>query len=606
VTPLRRFFLTLFCVGVAACASSKPQDTEAQSGTSMDFPGGEIGKSDAFGRALIGLADPYPADLTLDFRGLRLQRDMEMRRALGWAVAARVLAPVPLYGLADAQPDKPIEIDGGMPTVPRWQTWYGVDDFRRVFQRLYGELGAERRDIGEPFTFEEIDAALLWNAAAVDRSSRWPLDRFLRHVERLGICPVDQDAASCARSLQSNFSGGAAGNARITYSPGTITHLLKNYGAQLACLDALDALSIDHVPVEEFTNFTACLDAEFPRDAALIKAQWVRADFGRGVPVYDTDADALERIIGDGQSAHWAGGDRTAQPGPDEIFTVRLRNGDLYRLAGLHVMTKELRHWVWVTLWWSDTPNKDFGEDRPAAFKTNLDSVWSHYKMAVVTHYRERDPDPGQSFDEYPSLQAALRVKHGDSTWASNPYIEHGRGNARTNCIGCHQHGGSTVAYDRDDDGALDPLVPEDIIADGYRFPLNGRVQIRRTFPMDYLWSTQRVDNLRQVMLTEVSHFERVDRDPISVRIGLLLETAGLAESGREIFSNQCTSCHGVDGLGGAVGPSLADRVPTLDEKSLLEVLLKGRNSMPAWPHLADQELADLHTFLRSAFDADF
>lgn len=602
---MRRLSLTLLCLVVAACATSKPQDLDASGASSVDFPGGEMGKSDVFGRALIGLADAYPADLSLDFDGLRLQRDMVMRRQLGWAVARRVLEPVPLYGLADIQADKPIEIEGGMPTVPRWQTWYGVDDFRRVFQRLYGELGPERRSAGEPFTFQEIDEALLWNAAAIDRSSRWPLDRFLRHVERLGVCPPAQDAASCARSLQSNFSGGTAGNARITYSPSTITHLLKNYGAQLACLDVLDDLSIDRVPVDEFANFTACLDAEFPRDAALIKAQWVRADFGREVPVYDTHAEALERVIGDGKSAHWSRGDRTAQPGPEEIFTVRLRNGDLYRLAGLHIMTKELRHWVWVTLWWSDTPDKDFGEDRPADFTAGLDAVWSHYKMAVVTHYRERDPDPGQGFDAYPSLQAALRVEHGDSTWASNPYIEHGRGNARTNCIGCHQHGGSTVAYDRDNDGALDPLIPEDIITDGYRFPLNGRVQIRRTFPADYLWSTQRVDNLRQVMLTEVSHFERVDQDPVEVRIEQVLDTTGLAESGRHLFANQCTSCHGVDGLGGLGGPSLAERVPKLDDASLLESLLEGRDAMPAWPHLADQELADIHVFLRKAFDSD-
>ena len=600
-----RLYVTILVLGLAACATSKPEAPAAQAPASMDFPGGEMGKTDVFGRALIGQADPYPADLSLDFQGLRLQRDMGYRRALGWAVAGRILSPVPLYGLASAQPDKPIEIHGGMPTVPRWQTWYGVDDFRRVFQRLYGELGPDRRGARAPFTGEEIDAALKWNAAAVDRSSRWPLERYLRHVERLGECRPDEDAATCARTLQSNFSGGAAGNARITYSPGTITHLLGNYGAQLGCLEALDALSIDRVPVEESTNFTACLDAEFPRDAVLMKAHWVRADFDRGMFVYDTDADALEGIIGDGKSAHWADGERTAKPGADEIYTVRLRNGDVYRLAGLHIMTKELRHWVWVTLWWSDTPDQDFGADRPGEFVNALDSVWSHYKMAVAVHFRERDPDPGQWFDAHPSLAAALRVKHGDSTWASNPYIEHGRGNARTNCIGCHQHGGSTVAYDEDDDGTLDPLMPEDIISDGYRFPLNGRVQIRRTFPMDYLWSTQRVDNLRQVMLTEEAHFERVDRDPIEVRVELLMDTPGLAETGHEIFSNHCTSCHGVDGLGGAVGPPLGDRVPKLGEDELFGTLLQGMGAMPTWPHLADQELADLHTFLRDAFDPD-
>ena len=122
---------------------------------------------------------------------------------------------------------------------------------------------------------------------------------------------------------------------------------------------------------------------------------------------------------------------------------------------------------------------------------------------------------------------------------------------------------------------------------------------------MDYLWSTQRVDNLRQVMLTEEAHFERVDRDPIEVRVELLMDTPGLAETGHEIFSNHCTSCHGVDGLGGAVGPPLGDRVPKLGEDELFGTLLQGMGAMPTWPHLADQELADLHTFLRDAFDPD-
>ncbi|NIS36800.1 MAG: hypothetical protein GWN73_40355, partial [Actinobacteria bacterium] len=67
-------------------------------------------------------------------------------------------------------------------------------------------------------------------------------------------------------------------------------------------------------------------------------------------------------------------------------------------------------------------------------------------------------------------LASALRAAAGGPSWCSNPYIEHGRGNARTNCIGCHQHGGSEVFTDRDGDGALDRFVLEDVIADEMQF----------------------------------------------------------------------------------------------------------------------------------------
>ena len=103
----------------------------------------------------------------------------------------------------------------------------------------------------------------------------------------------------------------------------------------------------------------------------------------------------------------WGDGDRRASPTEDKIVTIRLRNGDIYRLAGLHIMTKELRHWLWITLWWSDRPDEDFGADRPASFQA-LDPVWSQYKMGVVVDYLEGDPDPASRFLEHPTLAAAL------------------------------------------------------------------------------------------------------------------------------------------------------------------------------------------------------
>ena len=59
----------------------------------------------------------------------------------------------------------------------------------------------------------------------------------------------------------------------------------------------------------------------------------------------------------------------------------------------------------------------------------------SNYKMAVTVDYQERDSDPA-AVQCYPSLAEVLQATSADGfTWNSNPYIEHGRGNARTNCI---------------------------------------------------------------------------------------------------------------------------------------------------------------------------
>jgi len=608
-------FLPVFAYAALAAAACSDK---AASDSTLDFPAqGASGKEDAFGRKLLGIAAPYPTDATLVEREQVLKSDMSARREAGWAVAKRVLESVPLLGLADENATAASDT-AGIPNVPRWQTWYGVEDFKRMFVELYTRLGAVGRSERTPFSQTDLDSVEAWNAAALDRSNRWPLDRYLEHVAALGVCPEGMPADECARHQQSQFSGAAAGNARITYSPATVRHLLENYGAIIDCLEGLGALPLDAAPSDG--NFTYCFEREFPVDAVLIKAQWVRSDFGRKLPAFDTDAAALTKVIGSTQSADWgtgatsaAGtevvvGDRQADPKADAIYTTRMKNGDTYRLAALHIMTKELRHWTWVTLWWSDRPNVDFGEDRPASFGT-LDPVWSNYKMCVVVDYVEGDNDPGARFADHPTLAAAIAVpatEGGAPTWCSNPYVEHGRGNARTNCIGCHQHGGSLAGQDLDNDGRPDPFVLERVIDSENLFPNNGRTQIRNVFPTDYLWSPLRVDDLAHVMSHEVTTFDQLDgRDP-DVRAARVLDLTGDATRGSQIFATTCARCHGADGRGTVDAPSLYERVPTLSDAQIARTLITGKNNrMPAWgASFDDQALADLVAHLEATFSS--
>ncbi|MGB0592215.1 MAG: cytochrome c [Myxococcota bacterium] len=569
-----------------------------------EFPSGLSGKADVFGRALIGIAQPYNADLGLSLQEERLRTDMAFRRQVAWDIVQRVIDPVPLLGVAElGASNEELEVaEGDIPTVARWQTWYGVEDFKRMFRELYGNLTPEERAARTPFTPESIAEIERWNAAAQERSERWPLDRFLKHVSELGVCPEGMEAEDCAQSLQSNFSGATSGNARITYSPSTIRHLLENYGPILTCLEALDQLDPNATPENEDQNFTYCMESEFPADAVLTKAHWIRSDFNRTMPAFDTDAAGLSRVIGETKTADWAAGDRQVDPLADKIVTIRLRNGDMYRLAGLHIMTKELRHWVWTTMWWSDQPDSDFGEDRPASVQA-LGPVWANYKMGVVVDYKEGDADPSARFPDQPSLAAALGATQGETTWLSNPYVEHGRGNARTNCIGCHQHGGSTLGPDLDGDGTPDALDIELIITNDVLYPQNGRTQQRTLFPTDYLWSTLRVDSLAQVIKTESGNFDFADAQLAADRVSQILALPRDHFQGAVEFDANCRACHGADGKGTSAAPDLYERVPTLSDEELITTLIYGRDGgMPAWGHFSDRQLADIYAHLRQTF----
>ena len=110
-----------------------------------------------------------------------------------------------------------------------------------------------------------------------------------------------------------------------------------------------------------------------------------------------------------------------------------------------------------------------------------LGGVWSAPTVrAIVTAFAEKDPDPAASFrTTKPSLADALAVvdANGPATWCSNPYLELGAHNAKTNCIGCHQHGGTDA-------------TTQAILATPALFPDNSRAKVRKNFPTDYVFTT--------------------------------------------------------------------------------------------------------------------
>jgi hypothetical protein len=283
-----------------------------------------------------------------------------------------------------------------------------------------------------------------------------------------------------------------AGQACQTRGPGTFDVLVSAGGKA-----ARGMLEVDYSAPD--VPWAACLPSAFPSDAVVVKADWRRVLPDMPLAVYDTSAEGLARRLSEGGKFNWGPGDGTADPGPDDIYTAQVGTGNVYRLAALHIMTKELDHWLWITLWWSPstTSDLDFGADRPADVRA-LGGPWGHYKMCVTTAFEERDPAPDGGFGG--TLGKALAAVNGrggavPASWCSNPYLEVGDGNADTNCLGCHQHAGTG-------------LLPETILGDPVLFPAHGRTVVRNNFPSDYSYAVDQGDRLSRLFADVVAYWD--------------------------------------------------------------------------------------------------
>jgi hypothetical protein len=430
-------------------------------------------------RRAVGKAQPYPADVYSEDDAARFASSKKARRELGWRVLAKVLSPVSIAAASEVD-------SGGYATIPLFRTWLGGDELDRMFAKVYGDLGKDRRLKHDPPTDVETSAAFDWNATSLGQNSE--ADYFRRIAQLDGPAAVD----------------GLAGNPRTAYSPGYVAQYLVDYWAIAGCDGKTNSFTFQTPGVSD-TNFTDCFSHEFARDAAVVKASWRRNDalVTDGLAVQDTSADTLrQRLAGNLDNAGWPQqGMPMVQAGPDMAYTIQLQGGERYSLVGLHIITKELRHWVWTTIWWSPKADEDFGQDRPDAIR-DLGGPWKNYKMCAVTDFDERDPDPRGGFDG--SLGDALEAVHGPQTWCSNAFIEKGDHNARTNCIGCHQHAGDTTGLTK-------------IIDDEANYPSTGRTKVRESFPADYSWafatpdSPDPKDRLLRTVVNRIRSFQHQD-----------------------------------------------------------------------------------------------
>lgn len=470
----RKLLGILLGISVAAAAgcSASSQETEE-----ADAQEGELRPLE---RKAIGKAVDYPADRTLRTKLEQLEGSQKLRRAAAWKAVGRALTPIKVA-------DPTVKVDGQPATIPMFRTWYGKDDFERMFGKMYSDRTSVDRKARRPFTATDAKRAFEWNATSLGASS-------------------DKDYFERIRQVKEDTSvQGLGGNHRVAYSPAILSHLMGEYGTLAACLPKLEANAIK--PEEEpasKTNFAPCFNAEFPADAALVKMSWYRANFGAErlpMPTYDTSATTIAaKMSGVSEQGGWGKGVGTADPDDKAIYTVNMSDGTKFRMPAMHLVTKELREWLWITIWWSDKPDDDFGADRPEEIK-RLGGPWGNYKMNVSVSYEEKDPDPRGGFTG--SLGDAIQASYtgvGKPSWVSNPYLEKGAPNAQSNCIGCHQHAGTNENS-------------ESILGQPEKFPSASRTKIRKNFPADYLWAvTSTPERLAGIIDDQIKHYDSVDR----------------------------------------------------------------------------------------------
>ena len=85
------------------------------------------------------------------------------------------------------------------------------------------------------------------------------------------------------------------------------------------------------------------------------------------------------------------------------------------------------------------------------------------------------------------------------------------------------------------------------------------------------------------------------------VLVSIVPALAQTPDPGRPQFDSRCARCHGGDGNGGELGPSILARLPSRDDAELAELIREGlpQAGMPGFP-IADAELRPLLAFLRT------
>lgn len=372
------------------------------------------------GRRLVGPGIEYvPTSLDSEKLANDLNRSMQKRRRFAWEVIQKVTANVSVSNIQTG--------------VPLWMTWYSPSEIKNLFEIAYTDPNKKMGKNG--FDAAYVTSIIKNPALGNSNLKEKEFNKFLARIN------------AAEKSGKLGTISGINGSRRQGFtmvSPAYVQHVLENFVGISNC----DSVNIDkYLDLMGQKSFSPCMP-EFPRQSVMIKTSWEKVpDF---MDNFDLSAEALgttyaqslEPRSKNATPVPWPrvkGQAKVPMPGPDKIFRITGRDDTQWALRAIHIVTKEIREWVWITLSWSANPDVDFGQDRPA----NILAPWNNYKMMVVTSFEENDATP--YFDAKGEPLLALKAIHDFKaskegkkvlTWASDPHIE--IEHFKSNCIGCH------------------------------------------------------------------------------------------------------------------------------------------------------------------------
>lgn len=489
-------YIRIAIVAATVCSAGLFVSTAPTAAQTVLSAEGSSALASGEGRLRIGRGKDYvpsnvPAHVLFD----QLKGSMKARRDFAWSVVEKMLEPQRITLLDDVS-----EVE-----VPLWQTWYegrpsaasGNRELDQVFLK-YFELLKAALDIDPRADLKPIVDATIAEFATKDLSSSL----------------TDDNLSSTLHQHSSSEAGDLIGQGTTMFSPSFIEHaMLEARGIHECTLDSATASSAP----PSTNQFSPCI-LEFPRSAVMIKTAWI--PLGAGAQDHATDAAAITTVINDGT---WPRVPRIPVD-RSEIYTNVSSDGTEFALNGIHFVTKDVREWVWITLWWDPDANEDFGADRPDSIANFNNGVWKNYKMCVNSSFEEGDPMPWSDYTgDQASLGASLKATvdaiqahlndgadvavgqpadgallpaalgpwtgsaNNQTSWCSNPNIETHAANGRTNCIGCHQ-----IAFTQNEARSQLAGVP---IPASFRhamygdYPQFGRARVRNNFPAEFSWS---------------------------------------------------------------------------------------------------------------------
>ena len=380
-------------------------------------------------RSLMGAAEDFTPDLLAAIDESRLSRDWSYQQGLAWALWA----------------DANQIVKRERADFAKWQTWYSKEDLQGIFRAIYSALSKDQRAGRVALSDREINDGIRSHTVGQFLSPDWNRDVFERWFVK-----YDNDAKKLS----------IPGMNKVLMNHGALVFFLKNYAAIDRCAKAM-------------TLSEACEPLTVPPDVAFLKTAWRRGQTDFLVPYYQTD-DLFSQLAAD----EWQVKKREI-PEDGTTYRIDTPSGQVFHLTAVHLTLKLTKSWFWTSIWLDEKKNGEGAVrlDRfhppvasqsataavalsspwtSAAAPGALAPIWQNYRLCAVNGFDGLAKT--DSSVEFERTVAGAEANVGAS-WCSNPYLEGGAQNHKTNCIGCHQHAGSAWSQDEFNEHLLNDLA---------------------------------------------------------------------------------------------------------------------------------------------------